>query len=198
MAQPIRFNPEQVAYYEKAGWQAYYERRWLRVLSLMVGLNRAEFQMPLPAAIAAAWETMRAAVAFAPLDNDLVKTQHYLARFYARAGRFVHLAADADTLAALELEYWVVHRRLAIQRQQNPTQEDLEPMVESLARLHAALFGSTPAAQRTSAEWRARAAAAVDRITGKRSTDVAADWQEVEECLQKAYRAVQTQQHVGK
>jgi hypothetical protein len=44
---------------------------------------------------------------------------------------------------------------------------------------------------RTSAELRARAAVAVDRITGNYSTDVAADWQEVERLLQQAYRAVQ-------
>lgn len=192
MEQLIRFNPNQVAYYEKAGWQAYYDRQWLRVVTLMVQLNREEFQMPLLPAIAAAVDTMRAAVAFAPLDNDVAKARRYLARFYARAKRFVDLATDAETLAALELDYWIVHRRLAIQRQQNPADDDIEPMVQSLARLHAALFGSTPAAQRTSAEWRARAAVAVDRITGKRSTDVAADWREVETCLQKAYQAVQS------
>lgn len=35
---PIRkpFDPDEVAYYEKAGWEAYYDRRWLRVLRLMV------------------------------------------------------------------------------------------------------------------------------------------------------------------
>ena len=50
-------------------------------------------------------------------------------------------------------------------------------------RLHAALFGATIAAMHSSAQARALAAVAVDRITGQYSTDVAADWQEV-------YRAV--------
>jgi hypothetical protein len=63
-------------------------------------------------------------------------------------------------------------------------------MVQALVQLHAALFGGPPAAMQLSAEWRARAAEAVDRITGQRSTDVAADWREVAACLQKAYRAV--------
>ena len=43
---------------------------------------------------------------------------------------------------------------------------------------------------RASAELRAKAAEAVDRITGKRSTDVAGDWRRVEAYLNQAYEAV--------
>jgi hypothetical protein len=62
--------------------------------------------------------------------------------------------------------------------------------VQSLAELHAALFGHTPAELWASAESRAAAATAVDRITSRRSTDVAADWRCVEECLRRAYQHV--------
>jgi hypothetical protein len=48
-------------------------------------------------------------------------------------------------------------------------------------RLHAALFKAPPAAIHRSAELRAQAAVAVDRITGKYSTDEVADWHEVEQ-----------------
>ena len=93
-------------------------------------------------------------------------------------------------LAELEMDYWVVHRRLAIARAQNPNTGDIEPMVQSLANLHAALFATTPAQMRPSAELRARAAETVDLITSKRSTDVPGDWRKVEAYLQQAYRAV--------
>jgi len=43
---------------------------------------------------------------------------------------------------------------------------------------------------RPSAEWRALAAVAVDRISGGYSTDVAADWAQVENHLQQTYRAI--------
>jgi hypothetical protein len=191
MPRHFQFHPDKVAYYEKAGWEAYYERQWLRAFGLLVRLNREEFGMPWPTAILAAVDVVRASRAFAPLDNDIPTSQAQLAQFYAKAGRSVQLGADAPTLAALEMEYWVVHRRLAIARQQNPQDEDLTPMVDALTGLHAALFSSTAEAMRPSAEWRAQAAAAVDRITGRRSTDVAADWRAVECCLQQAYRAVQ-------
>lgn len=184
------FNPERVAFYEKAGWEAYYDRDWPRVLRLMVRLNREQFHMGRLAAALAALDTVRAAAAFAPQDNDLPKTTYYLERFYARARRSAGMRADAATLAALELDYWVVHRELAVRRKVNRADDDIEPMVRSLANLHAALFDATPEQMRTSAELRARAAVAVDRITGRYSADVPADWRRVEEFLRQAYRAV--------
>jgi hypothetical protein len=63
--------------------------------------------------------------------------------------------------------------------------------VASLARLHAALFATTPEAIRRSAELRAEAARTVDRIAGGYSTDVAGDWRQVEASLHEAYRSLQ-------
>src|SRR5262245_55057211 len=190
MASQWTFDPDRVAYYEKAGWEAYYARNWPRVLWLMVQLNRQQFAMSLPVALVAAYDTIRAAAAFAPLNNDLPKTRCYLTRFYQRARRTVGMQADAATLAALELDYWIVHRQLAEQRKQNHDDADIALMVDSLARLHAALFDATPEQMRISAMLRALAAVAVDRITGKYSSDVALDWERVESLLHQAYRAV--------
>ena len=90
------------------------------------------------------------------------------------------------------MDYWVVHRKLALERKQAPSHTgDIEPMVASLARLHAALFDAPPEAIRRSAEQRAQAAVTVDRITGGYSADVAADWRQVEAHLLEAYRALQ-------
>ena len=183
--------PDRVAYFEKAGWEAYYNRKWLRVLRLMVQLNREQFAMSLPTAIAAAVDVVRASLAFAPVDNDVPAATEHLRLYYEKAGRSGGLRADAQALAALEMDYWIVHRRLAVERRQAPDHMgDIEPMVESLVRLHAALFDAPPEAIRRSAERRAHAAKVVDRITGFYSTDVAGDWQLVEEHLREAYRAL--------
>lgn len=185
------FDPDRVAYFEKAGWEAYYDRRWLRVLRLMVQLNREQFAMALPTAIAASVDIVRASRAFAPLDNDVPAATAHLARYYGKARRSAGLQADAATLAGLEMDYWVVHRQLAIALKQAPDHSgDIGPMVESLARLHAALFDAPPEAIQRSAELRAEAAAAVDRITGRYSSDVAADWCRVEDRLRQAYRTL--------
>jgi hypothetical protein len=184
------FDPVKVAYYEKAGWQAYYDRQWLRVLGLMVGLNREQFRMSLPAAMSAALDIVRASIAFAPLDNDLPTATDHLRRYYAKARRAAGLQTPAETLARLEIAYWAVHRELAIQRQKQPDLENIAPMVDALTALHAALFGLPPEAARRSAELRALAAQTVDRITGRYSTDIPADWRQIEAYLQQAYREI--------
>jgi hypothetical protein len=190
MKTEIYFNPHKVAYYEKSGWEAYYDRDWLRAFNLMVALNREEFHMSLLTALAAALDIVRASQAFAPVDNDVPKATQHLQRFYEKARRAANLRTDAATLARLEMDYWVVHRNLAIERKQRPGHENIAPMVESLDSLHAALFGVSGEAARRSAELRALAAKSVDRITGRYSTDVEGDWRQVETYLQQAYQAV--------
>jgi hypothetical protein len=139
--------------------------------------------MPPLRAFRAAIETTHASLAFAPKDNRPAVALRHLERFYALAQRSVGLAADPGELAALELDYWIVHRALV------PV-EDKRPLEQSLARLHAALFALSEAAAMPSAIERAAAATAVDRITNGWSQDEAADWAAVEHHLQAAYRAV--------
>jgi hypothetical protein len=191
MKPKTQFNPHKVAYYEKAGWEAYYDRDWPRAFRLMVALNREEFRMPLWSALAAALDVVRASIAFAPLENnDVPKATEHLRRYYERARRTVDIHNDAASLARLEMDYWVVHRKLAMERKQQPELENTGPMVDSLTELHAALFGISREAARRSAELRALAAKTVDRITGRYSTDVEEDWQKVEGYLREAYGAV--------
>ncbi|HEX6383491.1 MAG TPA: hypothetical protein VF177_02370 [Anaerolineae bacterium] len=190
MPQPV-FDPNKIAYYEKAGWEAYYDRNWPRAFWLLVKLNRTQFRMSRWTAVTAALDTVRASLAFAPIDNDVPEARRHIEKFFEKARRSLNIKASASTLAEREIDYWLIHRELALQRQQAPHEDNLEPLVQSLANLHAALFDSTPAAMRRSAERRALAMKAVDRITGNYSTDVAADWQETEEYLRQAYRAVE-------
>jgi len=191
MKADIYFNPYKVAYYEKSGWEAYYDRDWLRAFRLMVSLNREEFHMPLWTALGAALDIVQASIAFAPLENnDLQKATQYIQSYYEKVGGMVNLRTDAAALARLEMDYWVVHRKLAIERKQRPDMENTDRMVESLTNLHAALFGISLDAARRSAEWRAMAAKTVDRITGRYSTDVDDDWRKIESYLQQAYQAV--------
>lgn len=191
MALQHRIDPDTIGFCEGAGWAAYYDRDWPQVLWLMVRLNRAQFGMGWGEAIAAALDTVRAAAAFAPVANDLRATRHHLTRYFARARRAAGMRAEAATLAALELDYWVVHRELANRRKVNRADANLAPMVDALAQLHAAVFGSTPERMRVSAALRALAAARVDRITGGYSDDVAADWAQIHQLLRDAYRAIQ-------
>lgn len=183
------FNSERVAYFESAGWRAYYDRNWLRVLGLMVQLNREQFGMSWPTAILASVDVVRASLAFAPVDNDIPTATVHLTHYYAKARRAAGIAADAETLAALEMDYWVVHRRLANERKASPDHTgDLTPMVDALLSLHEKLFAVSQDVARRSAEMRAAAAARVDRITGGYSDDIEADWQQIAVELEQAYQ----------
>ena len=183
------FDAGRIAYFESAGWRAYYDRDWLRVLGLMVQLNREQFGMSWPNAILASLDVVRASLAFAPVDNDIPAATAHLAHYYAKARRAAGIAADAEKLAALEMDYWVVHRRLANERKTAPDHTgDLTPMVEALSSLHEALFAVSPEVARRSAEMRAQAAARVDRITGGYSEDVEADWRQIAVELGQAYQ----------
>ena len=182
---PPRGDPDRIAYYEAAGWRAYYERKYLKLLRLTAAMAREQFGIPFPLSWIAAYWIARGAAGWAPLDHNMARVRPYFERFYRLAGWHSRLRFDPAEIATLELDYWDVHRRLA----RSPA-EDRQPLVDVLTDLHARLFGLTPEQARPSAEWRAAAAETVDGITGGRSTDVQADWYKLEDQLRSCYRCL--------
>jgi hypothetical protein len=161
------------------GWRAYYARNPLAALAVLWRLTRGELGLPAGTALRAAYAALRAQIAYAGARGRAERARPWLARFYALSPRRDGITPEA--LADAELAYWVAHR--AVVRQPDDT-----PLVDALAELHALLFGGTPAAQRPSARERALACAAVDRITGRVSTDVAHDWLLAEAHLTRGYQ----------
>ena len=184
MAAKFTMNPERIAYFEAAGWRAYYDRKWLQLMRLLVELNQEEFRIPFPMSLLAAYYTARASAAWAPVNHDERKVLNYLREFYGIARRYSGLQFDARRTAALELRYFEVHRRLS-------GQPEKEEFLQSLVDLHCAIFGLTPEQARESAQWRLQAATTVDRITSNTSDDVEGDWTRLEEDLRKCYRSIQ-------
>ena len=70
---------------------------------------------------------------------------------------------------------------------------DKSAFVETMTRLHAAVFGLTLEQACTSAEERVLANTLVDRITSGESTDKLADWAQIRAALQRCYRSIQAQ-----
>jgi hypothetical protein len=192
---------DRIAHIETELWEAYYEREWLREFRLLVAMHSEFMGMSLPTAVASSYDAARAAMAIAPLDaSDPVKARRYLGRYYAKVRRALGCTADVDDLADRELHYWVTHRAVARKRLaevaagrpvDDPPLDEIEPVSDAFARLHAGLFNSTPEAMRQSGVYRAQAAAIVDRISGHYSPNVASDWVRVEEYLRLAYRAIE-------
>lgn len=184
MATIFQFEPDRIAHFEAAGWRAYYDRKWFKVLRLIVVLSQKEFHIPFPFSLLAAYYTMRASAAWVPADHDEQKVLAFLEKFYRLAQRYSGLKFDAVRVAALELQYFAVHRRLA-------GASNKSELIQTLADLHGAIFDLTPLQALESAQWRVLAADTVDLITGEISTDVEADWVKLEEYLQRCYRSIQ-------
>ena len=190
-----------IARIETELWEAYYNRQWLREFRLLVAMHREFFRMGGLTAVAASYDAARAAIAFAPVDgNDIPKARRFLLRYYKKVRRALDCQAGAADLAERELDYWIIHRQVASRRLtevnagrpvDDPPPDEIEPVVEAFARLHAGLFNSTEEAMRESAEHRAQATAVVDRISGRYSPDVDGDWARVEAYLRLAYRAIE-------
>ncbi len=180
------FNPERVAYFEAAGWRAYYERAWLKLLSLLVRLNQEQFRIPFPVSLLAAYYVVRASVDWVPKDHDRKRVTNWLEKFYRIAQRYSGLTFDTARVAVLEEQYWQVHRRLS-------GTPDKTEFINILTNLHSETFGISREQARPSAELRVEANNKVDLITSRTSTNPESDWAKLEEDLRQCYRSIQTE-----
>jgi len=128
------FDPARVARLETENWEAYYQKRWGRLLQVSVGLVQEAFGLNLWQALQGAYLVGRAEIAAAPFpDNDVPKAEAYMRRFYALVKRVHHENFDVEQAARLEVNWWVVHR-------QNFGKADSQPLVEALIALYTATF----------------------------------------------------------
>lgn len=183
MAAPKASDADRVAYFEAAGWRAYYDRAWLRLLRLIVSLFHEQFHIPFPVSWLAAYYVVRASIAWVPLDHDTHKVQRFYTRFYRIARRYSGLQYDPVEAGRLELAYNDIHRQLS-------GQSDKTAFIETMVALHSTIFGISPDQARESAELRVRANTLVDAISAKRSTDPEADWRKIEKYLSQCYRSI--------
>ncbi len=184
---PRTFDPDRIAHFEIAGWRAYYDRHWFRLLRVGLALCQEQFGIPFPRSLSAAYYFVRASIAWVPVDHDLGRVSAQLTRFYALATRYAPLTFDPATAARAEVVYWDVNRRLSGDR-------DDPALLATLVTLHSAIFGLTAAEATASATWRHRALIALDRITGGRDADTDANWDAIEAELRRCYSTVGRQQ----
>ena len=130
-----QFNPRKLAYYEKENYVAYYQKRWLRLMIVSVGMVREAFHLSLPQAVYGAYLVARAEIAAAPFpDNDRPQAEAYMRRFYTFLNHVHNLNIHVGRVARVEVEWWVVHRRCFGQAQN-------QELVEALVNSYSALFG---------------------------------------------------------
>jgi hypothetical protein len=179
-----RFDPARVAYYETENWAAYYQKRWARLLRVSVAMVREAFGLSLWQALRGAYLVARAEIAAAPFpDNDIPTAEAYMRRFYALVRRAHGERFDVAEAARLEVNWWVVHRRLFGQAENGP-------LVEALTALYSAVYGAAPARVRQAALDRAEAMLYSDRWVNDGRASGSPLLAHVEEALRRSYTAL--------
>ncbi len=145
----LRFDPATLAHYEKENYVAYYEKDWLKLLRVSVGLVKESFSLNWFQAVYGAYLIARAEAAFAPFPvNDLPRAEAYITRFYIFLKGVHHAHFDVARVSRLELNWWIVHRKCF-------GNADNAELVDALAGLYAEAYGTDPAKVREAARLRA-------------------------------------------
>jgi hypothetical protein len=148
---PIRhFDPSKIAHYEKENYVAYYQKDWLKLLRVSVGLVRESFGLSWLQAVFGAYLVARAEIAFAPFPkNDVPLAEAYMTRFYRFIKNIHHEDFDMSRAAKLEVNWWSVHRKLF-------GNADNQELVDALTGLYAEAYGVDPAKVKSAARDRAQ------------------------------------------
>ena len=145
-----RFNPRKLAHYEKENYVAYYQKDWLKLLRVSIGLVKESFGLSLMQAIYAAYLVARAEISFAPFpDNDIPKAEAYMRRFYQFIKNIHREEFDVTRAATLEVNWWSVHRKLF-------GNVENQELAETLKNLYAEAYGIEPAKVEEAASLRAK------------------------------------------
>ncbi len=139
---------------ECAAWVAYYRGEWWRFLRSAIGLTRHTFGLPWPSTLYGAWLVLRANQLWAPSpDNDPEGARRTMERFYGLLARRYGESLDPARAAALEVEWWRVHR----EQQHADGEGDEQALVDALSALYAYAYDLPEGEVRMTAEQRALA-----------------------------------------
>jgi hypothetical protein len=130
-----RFEPRKLAHFETENYIAYYHKRWLRLLGVSIAMVKEAYQLSLLQAAYGAYLVARAEMAAAPFpNNDIPRAEAYIRRFFRFLKGIYPLDFDVEKAARLEVNWWVVHRRLF-------ADEKNQELIQALVGAGAAFFG---------------------------------------------------------
>ena len=182
---PIRkLNPRKLAHYEKENYVAYYQKDWLKLLRVSVGMVKEAFGLSWLQAIYGAYLIARAEIAFAPFpNNDIPLTEAYVRRFYQFIKNVHKEDFDIERAVKLEVQWWGVHRRLF-------GNAENQELVEALQCLYEEIYGSTSEKFQEAAFQRAKGMLYSDLWVNQGKPAGSQLLVEEEEALFQSYRAL--------
>ena len=182
---PIRnFDPQKVAFYEKENYVAYYQKDWWKLFRVSVTMVKEAFVLSWPQALYGAYLVARAEMAAAPFpDNDIPLAESYMRRFYQFLKNIHKEEFDVTLAARLEVNWWVIHRRLF-------GNAENQELVEALTCLYEEVYGAPSAKFKEAAYQRALGILYSDRWVNEGKPANSPLLVQEEEALYRSYRAL--------
>lgn len=174
-----QFDPAEVARLETAMWRSYYDKNPALLFWQLAGGLRQQFHAPFWRSFGLAFQATRAAFTFKQGQSrtDYERAIPTLTNYYQSIQDLTVEQFEVPKVAALELEWWIVHRERNRYSYQN--------LADALAQTSAALYRQPAPAFRTYAQLRANAMRLCDEAGQRGATE--ADWQQIEQELERAW-----------
>ena len=150
------FDPARVGTIEQEAWAAYYYREWARLLQLMLDMIQGQFGLSPAQSLEAAYFTTQAQLVWADRGASGGEAEDLMRQFYALVREPAGGRYDVDRAAALEINWWAIHRN----RDQSP---DSSALAHALADLYAEVYRLPVEAALPAGEHRAHAMDLSDR-----------------------------------
>jgi hypothetical protein len=170
------FDPDRTAALELSMWQAYYQKRNVRLFADLVTMGHEQYRFPWAKAARHGFHLARAAATFAKIRSDYEQVLPDLERAYTIARDWTGAGFDPGAVARAELAWWVARR--------TPGQSSAEQVGQLIADENALLYEVPRERVLEASLLRARAGKLRDD-GGER-----ADWVEVSRLLKQSYRAL--------
>jgi hypothetical protein len=106
------FDPEEVARLDTDMWRSYYAKERLKLFNQLAVLLRRQYHMPVARSYVVAFHAAKAAFVFKDGQSraDYERALPDLVTYYQAIRNVSQTPFDVNRAAALELEWWIVHR----------------------------------------------------------------------------------------
>jgi len=178
-----KFDPEVVARLDTDMWRSYYAKERLKLFNQLASLLRQQYKMPMARSYVVALDAAKAAFVFKDGKSraDYERALPDLVSYYQAIHNVSETTFDVNRAAALELEWWIVHRE-----RHHHAEGDLD---QALADLAAEVYRMPAPRFAEHARYRAEAMIVRDTRAEKRKLSEA-DWEKIHSLLRQSWTSL--------
>lgn len=187
-----QFDAKEVARLETAMWRSYYDKNPVLLFWQLAGGLRQQFHAPFWRSFGLAFLATKAAFTFKQGHSrlDYEKAMPDLITYYNAIQELTVERFDVPKVAALELDWWIVHRQR--------DRYSYADLATALEKTSAALYNQPASSFSNYAVLRANAMRLCDETGHQPNATTEASWQKIEQELDLAWNALHSVVHQAK